>query len=194
MRWENGEMATVVLAKAQLGYCLIMIKPTFVSNVSYRILFMQQWNTIDLNNPKESLVSLSDSLNYLWQWFSNLSWGPPTSPSFNTPDSTHQLISGVCNTLNGCGLWERHIKYVVPGGAQDMFENHWSMIQEDIRYKIARWVIQLYKKTLKCILKETKSQLWETKLHLTFRQMTDSPNSKSHNCAEKPFFSLPFCQ
>ncbi len=48
------------------------------------------------------------------------------SPSFNTPDSTHQLISRICKTWIGCGLWERHTKYVVAGGPQDRFENHWS--------------------------------------------------------------------
>ncbi len=47
------------------------------------------------------------------------------SPSFNTPDSTHQLISRVCKTWNGCGLWERHTKCVVAGGPQDRFENYW---------------------------------------------------------------------
>ncbi len=46
------------------------------------------------------------------------------SPSFNTPDSTHQLISRVCKTWNGCGLWERLTKCVVAGGPQDRFENH----------------------------------------------------------------------
>ncbi len=47
------------------------------------------------------------------------------SPSFNTPDSTHQFISRVCKTWNGCGLWERHTKCVVAGGPQDRFENHY---------------------------------------------------------------------
>ncbi len=50
------------------------------------------------------------------------------SPSFNTPDSTHQLISRVCKTWNGCGLWERLTKCVVAGGPQDRFENHWSKL------------------------------------------------------------------
>ncbi len=50
------------------------------------------------------------------------------SPSFNTPDLTHQLISRVCKTWSGCGLWERHTKCVVAGGPQDRFENHWSSV------------------------------------------------------------------
>ncbi len=46
------------------------------------------------------------------------------SPSFNTPDSTHQLISRIGKTWTGCVIWETHTKYVVAGGPQDRFENH----------------------------------------------------------------------
>ncbi len=58
------------------------------------------------------------------------------SPSFNTPDSTHQLISRVCKTWNGCGLWGRHTKCVVAGGPQDRFENHCIKVIVQTKMKI----------------------------------------------------------
>ncbi len=54
--------------------------------------------------------------------------GTPNHSIFcmSLPHLTHQLISRVCKTWNGCGLWERHTKCVVAGGPQDRFENHCS--------------------------------------------------------------------
>ncbi len=90
--------------------------------------------TIRRNNLKCFETSYYSKINAIW-WFKSVVLKPVLgtpnhskfcmSPSFNTPDLTHQLISRVCKTWSGCGLWERHTKCVVAGGPQDRFENHW---------------------------------------------------------------------
>ncbi len=113
----------------------------FVSLAFY--WWFQQWIWRDTQKPL--LTIFNNIISIWWYWYNaSFAWwysramvlkpvlGTPNhsilcmSLSFNTPDSTHQLISGVCKTWNGCGLWERHTKCVVPGGPQDRFKNHCS--------------------------------------------------------------------
>ncbi len=47
-------------------------------------------------------LSIDRSPGNLDQWFSNLSWGPPS------PDSTHQLVSRGCKTGIGCLIRETY--------------------------------------------------------------------------------------
>ncbi len=49
------------------------------------------------------------------------------SPSFNTPDSTHQLISEVCKTLKLVWPMREIYKMCDGWGPQDRFENHCSI-------------------------------------------------------------------
>ncbi len=66
------------------------------------------------------------------QWFSNLSWGPPTTAYFVClPHLTHliQLISSLVESarLELSVAYERDIQNMWwPGGPQDRFENHCS--------------------------------------------------------------------
>ncbi len=68
----------------------------------------------------------------LTQWFSNLSWGPPTTAYFVClPHLTHliQLISSLVESarLEMGVAYERDIQNVWwLWGPQDRFENHWS--------------------------------------------------------------------
>ncbi len=53
------------------------------------------------------------------------------SLSYDTPSSSLADPTELMSWIR-CVKWGRHTKYVVVGGPQDRFENHWSRVSEDI--------------------------------------------------------------
>ncbi len=86
----------------------------------------------------------------LRQWFSNLSWEPPTTAYFVCLSHLTHLIQLISSIVESARLelgvdYEGDIKCVVVGGPQDSFENHWS------QFKISK-----PKKMCNCFLSKIK--------------------------------------